>query len=198
MKKSRLIAITAIIIVMAGFVLFPKMNAIGAGAPENGVNGELDDISPVSGYITVDDPIVPSVVYLGKHFNVCGQIKVSKGKLTGLRGEFIDSNGDIVMTSLQTMNTSSFRLKSSPLDKGLGFNKLETGSYKCRIYAEGTEFPEELLMSFSFEIVDPNATPTPTPEATPTPTPVPAATPTPTEAPKYIVSIPGSIPSRVH
>ncbi len=194
----RFAAITAVAAIITGLILLPKTNAIGAGAPENGVNGELDEIVSVSGLVTVEEPIVPSVVYIGKRFNICGQVKVSEGKLTTLRGEFVDMEGNVLSTTIQTMNTSSFTLKNSPLDKGLKFDSLAVGEYKCHIYAEGTDFPEEMLMSFSFEMLDPNATPTPTPEATPTPTPEPTATPTPTEIPKYIISIPGAIPSKVH
>lgn len=87
-------------------------------------------------YISVGNFDYPSgTIALGKAFSLKGKI-TSNYLITTVKGEIVNSDGTVVDSASQTVNSNSFSILNSTIDKNLEINHLLNGTYYIRYTAK--------------------------------------------------------------
>lgn len=82
--------------------------------------------------------VVPTAITSGNCFNLGGTITCST-ELSSVKGEIIDSSGNIVLKASSVPSGKSFDIRSSSVNSRLTFGSLSAGSYTLRYTATASD-----------------------------------------------------------
>lgn len=85
-----------------------------------------------------NDMVIPTTITCGNCFNLGGTI-TSSTELSSVKGEVIDSSGNVVLTANSAASSKSFDIRSSAVNSRLTFGNLSVGSYTLRYTATASD-----------------------------------------------------------
>lgn len=127
---------------------------ISLTAPSGSGNGSVtlflyDDYNNIIGSFTsnivvaeatfyFNDMVIPTTITCGNCFNLGGTITCST-ELSSVKGEVIDSSGNVVLKANSAASGKSFDIRSSAVNSRLTFGSLSAGSYTLRYTATASD-----------------------------------------------------------